>query len=149
MKGKQRTNSNKQYILKGLGSRFSWCLVCTVPSASRFATRLPNKTRPQSSSGERVRFRSEIAEYFHYECEALSSEDTPMQPNDRATTEVERLHELLGWLNRVDKFVAAQMLSASGAENGAEAAQTADISTPSPPRVAPSSPGQSLSLIHI
>ena len=26
----------------------SWCLVCTVPSAPRFATRLPNKTRPQS-----------------------------------------------------------------------------------------------------
>ena len=33
--------------LGGLGSRFSWCLVCTVPSASHFATRLPNKTRPQ------------------------------------------------------------------------------------------------------
>ena len=55
-----------------------------------------------------------------------------MQSNDRATTETERLHDLLGWLNRVDKFVAAQMLSAS-AENGAEAAQAARMSTSPPP----------------
>ena len=105
------------------------------PSALRTASR--------SSSGERVRFRGEVAEYFHYECEALSPEGTPMQSNDRATTEVESLHELLEWLHRVDKFVTAQMLNAS-AENGAQASQAARMSTSSPARAEPSSSGQGL-----
>ena len=45
-----RRASRGFWVPSGLGFRCSWCLVCTVPSAFRFATRLPNKTRPQSST---------------------------------------------------------------------------------------------------
>ena len=99
------------------------------PSALRKASR--------SSSTERVRFRHEVAEHFHYECESLSSEGTPMQSNDRAMTEVECLQELQEWLGRVDAFVTAQMQSTS-AKTGAEAAHDAPMSTSPPSPAAPS-----------
>ena len=97
----------------------------------------------RSSSTERVGFREEVAEDFHYECEALSSEGTPMQSNDRAMTEVECLQELQEWLGRVDAFVTAQMQSTS-AEAGAEAAQEGPMSTSLPPPAAPSPSVQGL-----
>jgi len=62
--------------------------------------------------------------------------DTPVQSNDGAMTELDRLHDLLEWLNRVDKFVTAQMQSTS-ANSGAAAAHEARMST-SPPPPAPS-----------
>lgn len=105
------------------------------PSALRKASR--------SSSTERVRFRHEVAEYFHYECESLSADETPMQSNDRAMTEVECLQELQEWLGRVDAFVTAQMQSTS-AEAGAEAAQEGPMSTSLPPPAAPSPSVQGL-----